>query len=118
MHPEGSDADRKERIECWWQKRAPAWNAPKEGGAEATHSATSRAIRERQSSRPAGPNGKSALLVHAPALVILGRRGREHQRYDQREGRSERQQDSVHPPSPSDHHWAEENKTHEAKSLL
>ena len=25
MHPEGSDADRQERIECWRQKRAPAW---------------------------------------------------------------------------------------------
>jgi hypothetical protein len=25
MHPEDSDADRQERIECWRQKRAPAW---------------------------------------------------------------------------------------------
>jgi hypothetical protein len=25
MHPEGSDAERQERIECWRQKRAPAW---------------------------------------------------------------------------------------------
>ena len=25
MHPEGTDADRRERIECWKQKRAPVW---------------------------------------------------------------------------------------------
>lgn len=25
MHPEGADADRQERIECWKRKRAPAW---------------------------------------------------------------------------------------------
>lgn len=25
MHPEGSDASRRERVECWEQKRAPAW---------------------------------------------------------------------------------------------
>ncbi len=25
MYPEGTDADRQERIECWRQKRAPAW---------------------------------------------------------------------------------------------
>jgi len=25
MHPEGTDADRQERIECWKRKRAPAW---------------------------------------------------------------------------------------------
>ena len=25
MHPQGTDADRQERIECWERKRAPAW---------------------------------------------------------------------------------------------
>jgi hypothetical protein len=25
MYPEGSDAERRERIECWQQKRAPVW---------------------------------------------------------------------------------------------
>jgi len=25
MHPEGTNADRQERIECWKRKRAPAW---------------------------------------------------------------------------------------------
>lgn len=25
MHPEGTDVDRQERIECWQRKRAPAW---------------------------------------------------------------------------------------------
>jgi hypothetical protein len=25
MHPEGTDTDRQERIECWKRKRAPAW---------------------------------------------------------------------------------------------
>jgi hypothetical protein len=25
MYPEGSDAERRERVECWRQRRAPVW---------------------------------------------------------------------------------------------